>query len=106
LPGLNFSTVNWYIVSNSSSGKVDATYSPIVLLYNKPVTVAFASYAPGTFTPFTVNGGGAQILGQNPPVLSLVFITVHGCLGLRTSSCSNANTNYGQSIPYVSTLYT
>jgi len=98
--GCNFNTVNWYIVSNSSSGQIQSTYSPITLFYNKPQTIIFGSKGPGSFSPFTISGGTIS-----PPEIALVFITTHGCEAIALSQCNSNTFNYGQSIPYVSTLY-
>jgi hypothetical protein len=90
-------TWSWYIISNSSSGQINPTYNQITLSYNTPVTIVFASSTAGTYT------GYAPGIGAN--TITLDFIATHGCEVLILSPCSTSNENYGQTIPYVSTLY-
>ncbi len=87
----------WYIVSNDSSGNINSNYQQITLPYNTPKTVVFASLGPSAFSP-------------NAPAISagtIIFVSIlfHGCEGIRSVNCVSSNDNYGQNIPYVSTLY-
>ncbi len=87
----------WYILSNDSAGNINSNYQQITLPYLVPVTIVFGSQSPGAFAPLstTINAG----------VIILVSVVFHGCEGLRAVNCIPANDNYGQNIPYVSTLY-
>jgi len=87
----------WYVISNDSAGNISPNYQQITLQYNAPKTIVFASLTPGAFTP-------------NAPSISsgtIIFVSVlfHGCEGIRAVNCITPNDNYGQNIPYVSTLY-
>lgn len=95
----NFKAVSWFIVSNSST-QILSSYSKITLLYNVPTVLLFASNTPGTFQGFTIS---SSIFSAGTE--TLVSILTHGCRALQASSCTNANANYGQNSPYVSTLY-
>jgi hypothetical protein len=96
---------NWFIVSNSSN-TILKTYSPIVLFYNIPVTVVFATYTPGNFTPNTYffTSSNAPGVGQ----LVAVNLYAHGWKATSFSKITGSSPpvgNYGQNSPYVSTLY-
>jgi hypothetical protein len=98
--GCNFNTLNWYILKNTSN-TISNTYSSITLFYNQPVTLVFGSQSTGSFTPFTI-----LPTAISAPETSLVFVTAHGCEGIRLVTCNAGNSyNYGQSIPYVATVY-
>jgi len=91
--------VGWFIISNTST-TIQTTYTPITLLYNKPVTLVFASSTPSVFTPFI-----ASTAVISPPAMALVFILTHGCKGMAASKCSVLTVNYAQNSPYVATQY-
>ncbi len=86
----------WYIVSNSSN-TINSNYSPITLQYGQPQTIIFASSASGSFTPYAPAISSGTIV--------LINLVSHGCEGLRLSSCGTPTYNYGQTMPYVTTLY-
>jgi len=85
----------WYLVSNSSN--VLAPYSAFTLLYNKPVTLVFASLSAGTLTPY------APVILSG--TITYGFLVSHGCQAIKQSNCQSTTDNYGQVAPYVSTLY-
>ena len=97
---------SWYIVNIADGNEINETYSPIVLPYDQPVTLYFASAAPITgtqgFTPQSVSGSGSGVPAGST---AIVFIVSHGCKGKALSSCNTSNYNYGQNSPYVTTLY-
>lgn len=97
--GDSFYQNTWYVVTNQSAN-IANTYAPIVLNYNVPTVVVFASGTPGTFglpSAFTQS----QIQGK----LASVFILSHGWKGISYSQISSTAANYGQNSPYVTTLY-
>src|SRR5256712_12458688 len=85
----------WYIVSNSTN--VISAYSTFTLLYNKPVTLIFASSLAGTLTPYAPAFSAGTI--------TYGIVVTHGCQAIRQVNCQPSNFNYGQVAPYVSTLY-
>ena len=87
----------WYVISNDSASNINPNYQQITLPYNVPTTIVFASQTPGAFTPYAPGISAGTII-----FVSLLF---HGCEGIRAVNCISANDNYGQNIPYVSTLY-
>lgn len=87
----------WYVLSNDSAGNINSNYQQITLPFAVPVTVVFGSQTPGAFSPYAPGLSAATII-----LVSLLF---HGCEGIRALNCVSANDNYGQNIPYVSTLY-
>lgn len=97
--------VFWYVVSNTSSGAILSTYTPIVLEYNKPTTVVFASSA-AIIGSTVFNKNTLQSPGVSQPSTAPLFMVSHGCEGIGKTTCSNvAQANYGQNSPYVTTLY-
>ena len=105
--------VPWYIVSNTST-TISSNYIPIVLQYDVPQTVVFASNncvhtPPGQGPNLCSNtmSPGSQAPGSN--YIATVFIMMHGWElnpPVTVSSLSYSESNYGQNLPYVSTLYT
>lgn len=96
LGGGNARQYAWYVVSNTSN-TINPTYSPITLFYNQPKTIVFASSGPSTFAGYAP--------GISASTVVLVFVLSHGCQGIRLSNCNSNTYNYGQNVPYVSTLY-
>ncbi len=87
----------WYIISNTTN-VISNTFVPIVLNYNQPQTIIFATSSPGSFT------GYAPAIAANTIVLiSMLF---HGCETTVPGSCTSSTYNYGQNVPLVTTLYT
>ncbi|QQG49297.1 MAG: hypothetical protein HY247_03025 [archaeon] len=109
-----FGLLYWYLVSTSGSVILDH-YTPIVLQYNKPVTLTFASSGGANPYPVCQQGGsGCRTVSQvgigqittgsssiTPPADLLVFILSHGCEGTNQASCAATSANYGQNLPYV-----
>ena len=118
----------WFVVSNETSGGSNVIledYSPITLPYNAAVTVVFGaancvpespgpnvpgnscvavavSNSPLQLSPFTL------LKNLNPGFATTVFIMSHGWElqpPVSISSLSYSGANYGQNLPYVSTLY-
>ena len=85
----------WFIVSNSST--LLAPFSSFTLLYNKPVTLVFASNTAGLLLPYAPYFA--------PGTITYGFIVSHGCLAITQSNCQPSNVNYGQVAPYISSLY-
>lgn len=96
--------IDWYIVSNSSTA-ILSSYTPIVLKYDTPVTVVFASAIPlttgSTYTSTNLQATGHMAAGTTTPV----FMVSHGCENIGITTCSSASANYGQNSPYVTTLF-
>ncbi len=86
---------SWYIVSNSST--VLSPFSTTTLIYNRPVTIVFASTSAGALTLDAPSFSAGTI--------TFGFFVSHGCLAMRQSSCQPSTVNYGQVAPYISTLY-
>lgn len=103
----SLSYTNWFIVSNKTTGGFNAilsSYTPVVLKYNVPVTVVFASGASLYGSSFV--SGDLQPVGQIAGgTTTPIFIVSHGCEGVGITSCSISNANYGQNSPYVTTLF-
>lgn len=97
--GDSFYLNTWYIATNQSANIANA-YTPIVLNYNVPTVVVFASGKPGTFGLPSIFAQ-SQIQGK----LASVFILSHGWKAISYSQTSTAIANYGQNSPYVTTLY-
>ncbi|MDE1854143.1 MAG: hypothetical protein KGI38_10440, partial [Thaumarchaeota archaeon] len=95
---------DWYVISNSTN-VILSLYTPIVLLYNKPVSIVFASgvalTSPSSFISSSIQGMGSLSSGTITPV----FIVSHGCEAIGQTTCLVANSNYGQNSPYVATLF-
>ncbi len=102
--GASFRTATWYIITNVTN-TIASTYAPIVLYYNKPATLVFASSAPGTFTPTNgISSGGPPGSGT----LAAVNMVDHGWEAKSFNAIIGPSPpvpNYGQNSPYVSTLY-
>jgi len=99
--GSSMRRVTWYIVSNQSNTILN-NYTPIELEYDKPKVLVFASRAPNTFQPVRLSGDEAPPQGT----LAGVLILSHGWVGVDYSQIGGTTANYGQSSPYVTTLYT
>ncbi len=102
--GSSFRTDLLYLISNTTS-TILSQYTPIVLYYNKPVTLVFASLNPGAFSPGSFSGSGAPTSG----VVSGINIISHGWKAISYSKITGGSppaSNYGQNSPYVSTLFT
>ncbi len=79
----------WYIVNVNGTGWVSSTYTPVILPYNVPVAVYFASdHAIVSGQPFTP--APPRFTGTSPVNLALI-----GQLG---------SSSFGQNIPFVSIL--
>lgn len=78
----------WYIVNvNEATGAISSTYTPVILAFNKPTAIYFASdHAIKPGSPF--NGAPARFTGTSPVNLALI-----GQIG---------GTPFGQNIPFVS----
>ena len=111
--------IPWYVITNSSTSSHNAilnTYAPLILKYDVPTTVVFASLScmPTTTgdgpndcgsNPFTINAPG-----QSPGTVTPVFMMMHGWevannTSINLGTLTFASENYGQNMPYVSTLY-
>ncbi len=114
---LRVNLIPWYIVSNQSN-KLLNTYTPVILNYSVPTTIVFAGTTCITAAVGPNFGGGAcntlknagiQTPNMNPGTISTVFIMTHGweiSPPISWTQLSYSNANYGQNLPYVSTLYT
>ena len=79
----------WYIVNVNGTGGISSTYTPIILSYNVPVAIYFASdHAIVSGQPFS--GAPPRFTGTSPVNLALI-----GQLG---------SSSFGQNIPFVSIL--
>jgi len=79
----------WYVVNVNGSGVISSTYTPVILPYNVPVAVYFASdHAIVSGQPFA--GSPPRFTGTAPVNLALI-----GQLG---------SNSFGQNIPFVSIL--
>jgi len=79
----------WYIVNVNGTGVVSSTYTPVILSYNVPIEVYFASeHAIVSGNPFI--GVPPSFAGTSPVNLALI-----GQLG---------SSSFGQNIPFVSIL--
>ena len=103
----SLSYVNWYLVCNTSTA-VYSTFAPIVLKYNIPKTVVFAS-AVAVVGSKTFGGSGTlQAPGLSSgqiPATTPIFIISHGCEGAGITTCTVDTANYGQNSPFVTTLF-
>ena len=109
--------LSWYVISNESTSGHNAIlseYQPIILNYNIPTPVVFASSqclkaSQGPLTENSNCGGlGLQAPGTSAGTIDTVFIMTHGweiAPPVSMSSLTYAGANYGQNLPYVSTLY-
>jgi hypothetical protein len=120
--GSHTQTVPWFIVSNKTTGGYDSilgTYDPVVLYYDVPTTVLFAASGcvasaegPNLCSSLS-SSSNCSPCAQNPQTgavyVSTVFIMSHGWETNSTtpnwSILNYSNANYGQNLPYVSTLY-
>lgn len=101
--GNSFLNAVWYVVDNSSS-QIMNSYTPIVLTYDKPKTLVFASGSYGAFSP--TNGGWSAL--PKSGTLAAVNLISHGWEGDSYSAITGDSPppyNYGQNSPYVSVLY-
>ena len=104
--------IPWYIVTNSSNN-IDASYTPIVLAYNTPTTVVFASgqCISASSGPDLCSGNAfaAESTPSAADTISANFIISHGwevTPPVSLSALTYSNSNYGQDSPFVSTLFT
>jgi hypothetical protein len=99
----NQPTFTWFIVSNITLNgqNILQPLSSIVLQYNQPTTLIFASRSAGTVSPCS----GNNCPGFSSGTVTFGFIITHGCLGISQSKCGSTTDNYGQVAPYVSSLY-
>jgi hypothetical protein len=101
------SYTDFFVVSNYTSGSNNVilqTYSPIVLQYNKPMTIVVASSKALDGIPFsstTLQGLGNVASGTSMPA----FLISHGCEAVGQTTCLVPSSNYGQNSPYVTTLF-
>lgn len=101
LKASSYKTNNWYIISVNNGTYTDMVanaYSQVTLAYNQPTTLYFGSLNAGTFS-----GIAAQNAVQDTGIL--VFILTHGCEAQNPGTCVPTSANYGQNMPYVSTIY-
>ena len=113
----------WYITSNQSdaqdSGKnaILSEYTPVVLAYDVPQTIVFASANCVTSSASNINDCSSGNFGSSdldtpspsgPGFPATVYIMSHGWEGLNlvVNSLSYSSSNYGQNSPFVSTVYT
>jgi hypothetical protein len=99
--GSSMRRATWYIVSNQSNTILNS-YTPIELEYDKPTVLVFASRSPYTFQPVRLSGDEVPPQGT----LAGVLILSHGWIGINYNQIGYTTPNYGQSSPYVTTLYT
>jgi hypothetical protein len=114
---------SWFIASNQTNGGHNVileNYNPIILNYNTPTTVIFlaancvaSSAGPNLGCAALPSAGFAGVPGSpGAGYTSTVFIMTHGWemppyINLAKLSYSGVNaTNYGQNLPYVSTVWT
>ncbi|MDG6999679.1 MAG: hypothetical protein JRN15_11250 [Nitrososphaerota archaeon] len=104
----NFYT--WYVVSNDSSD-ILSTYTPIIVPYDTPTTVVFASgncIKASTGPNDCSSSFSPQSAPSNAGSISASLIMSHGWEVLppvSLSSLTYSSSNYGQDSPFVSTLY-
>ena len=101
--GSSFRTARAYIISNITK-TIQSQFTPIVLYYNKPVTIVFGSASPGAFSPISFSGSNAPSSGT----IAAVNIVSHGWKAISYAKIIGASPpggNYGQNSPYVATLY-
>jgi len=117
--------IPWYIV-NVAGGQIQNKYSPIVLTYDVPTTIYFASTNcvaassgpnPAKSACSTLAGSSSTSQIQAPPTgiesnspdlaMATYLLTsgweVPGAINL--GSLTYGNANYGQELPYLATLY-
>ena len=99
--GSSMRRATWYIVYNQSNTILNS-YTPIELEYDKPTVLVFASRSPYTFQPVRLSGDEVPPQGT----LAGVLILSHGWIGINYNQIGYTTPNYGQSSPYVTTLYT
>lgn len=100
--GGNNPTLAYYVVSNVSN-TISTNYSPLVLDYNQPKTVVFASGNPDGSLSFSPQGTN---FCSYKPAITFSFVVSHGCQGVSLVKCNTvSNDNYGQVAPYVSSLF-
>jgi flagellin-like protein len=103
----SLSYIPWFIVSNKSTGGFNAilsSYTPIVLQYNTPVTVVFASATALAGVGFA--GGDLEAVGNIAAgTTTPIFMVSHGCEAPAITTCEVSSANYGQNSPYVTTLF-
>lgn len=113
---------SWFIASNVTNGGHNVIlekYNPIVLTYNTAATVIFlagncvaSNQGPNLGCNPLTSGFVGVPSGAGSGYTSTVFIMTHGwemfpAINLAKLSYTGVNaTNYGQNLPYVSTVYT
>ncbi len=101
--GSSFRTARAYIISNETN-TIQSKYTPIVLYYDKPVTIVFGSLNPGAFSPISFSGSNAPSAGT----IAAVNIVSHGWKAVSYSKLKGESppaANYGQNSPFVTTSY-
>lgn len=113
----------WYIISNQSDAQnsgenaILSEYTPIVLAYDVPQTIVFASANCVTSSASNINdcsSGNYSSSDLDTPsptgagFPAVVYIMSHGWEGsnIAVDSLSYSSSNYGQNSPFVSTVYT
>lgn len=92
----NQPTAYWYIASYDSNGRL-YPFTSQTLYYGQPVRLIFVWESPTSAQPTSLGSIAA-------PTTTFSFIVTHGCRG-STGTCSPTQSNYGQSIPFLSTLF-
>jgi hypothetical protein len=116
--GSSFRVQPFFIISNTSRTILNH-YTPITLVFNKTTTLIFsadagsngcvlisstnppASEGCGTYTPAFFTGSTAITPGS----VAFISIFAHGWKAVSTPPYDITKTNYGQNIPFVTTLY-
>lgn len=98
------SYIPWFIISNETN-RILSVYTPIVLTYDIPVTVVFASGFPLTSGTSFTNGDLQSVGTIAAGITTPVFMVSHGCEGSGITTCVLSRANYGQNSPYVTTLF-
>jgi hypothetical protein len=104
--------IAWYIISNQSN-YISKSYTPIILPYDVPTTVVFASANCVNAAAGPNDCGGSFFTPVSSPsaanTISANLIISHGWElqpPISLNSLSYSTSNYGQDSPYVSSLYT
>jgi hypothetical protein len=102
--GSSFRGAGWFILSNSSDTNINRVYTPITLVFNVTTTLVFGDSGgcppAAEVSPFSPERTGGSCAAPSPGLAS-TFIFAHGWKGIPISSTPN----YGQNIPFVTTLY-
>lgn len=92
----NQPTAYWYIASYDSNGRL-YPFTSQTLYYGQPVRLIFVWESPTSARPTSLGSITAH-------TTTFSFIVIHGCRG-STGTCLPTQSNYGQSIPFLSTLF-